>query len=85
MTMNSVSVGIKIGMATSGTMMASSQLDGGNISITAAVTCCVFVAGVVWWLAKKFEHIDGQIKELKDQGNDLKEQVKRLTDYNEDQ
>ena len=76
--MNGAMIGLKIGAATSGSMLAAAELDGGNISITAAVACCVFVSGVVWWLSKKFEHIDGQI-------NDLKKQVKRLTDYNEDQ
>ena len=62
--MNEITVASKIGAATGFTMLAAGTLDGGNVSVTTAATCCVFVGGCVWWLAKRFQAIDDRLNSM---------------------
>lgn len=47
----------KVAAATSGTMAIVGNIEGANISVTVALTCAVFIAGIVWWLASRFQKI----------------------------
>ena len=47
----------KVGAATSATMAIVGNIEGQNISVTVALTCSVFIAGIVWWLASRFQKI----------------------------
>lgn len=69
--MSAIAAGIKIGMATGGAMFASGALDEGSISVRAAIGCCVFVAGCIWWLGKKFQSIDDKLKYMSHRMNSL--------------
>ncbi len=62
MNMEPLAIGAKIGAACGSALFASSGLDEGNISIVAAITCMVFVCGVVWWLAAKFQRLDDKLE-----------------------
>ena len=55
--MISIYAGTKVGVATSAAMVAVGSLDGGNVSVTAAVGCCIFVGGLTWHLSKGLQKI----------------------------
>lgn len=51
--------GTAIGGATGLTMFASSSInvEDGRVSVAVAVTCTVFICGICWWLATRFQSI----------------------------
>jgi hypothetical protein len=59
---------VKVGCPTGLTMFATSSniepvlnLEKGQISVAVAVTCTVFICGLVWYLASRFQALaDGQ-------------------------
>lgn len=60
--MEAIAAGVKIGIATGTALFATGALDDGSVSLRAAVGCGVFVAGCIWWLAKKFQRIDDKLE-----------------------
>lgn len=62
--MSELWLGIKMGGAVSGSMVAAANIDGGNISVTAAVGVCVSVAGMTWWLSSRFQKIDDRLTSI---------------------
>jgi len=57
--MHELWMALKLGGITGLTMFASSavNIEDGRVSVTVAVTCAVFIAGIVWWLASRFQKI----------------------------
>mgnify|MGYP006921333865 CR=1 FL=1 len=64
--MNDVIMAGKIGIATGVTMFASSSvnIEDGRVSLAVAVTCTVFICGIVWWLSSRFQSITDNQSEM---------------------
>lgn len=52
-----VKVGVSTGVAMVATAAASMNIEDGRVSVVVAVTCTVFISGIVWWLGKKFQEL----------------------------
>lgn len=68
--MHELFIACKIGVTTGLTMFAISNanIEDGRVSIAVAVTCTVFICGMVWWLASKFQ-------KLTDANNDFRNRL----------
>lgn len=57
---------LKVGVATGIAMFASTpgNLEDSRVSLAVAVTCTVFICGIVWWLASRFQSIYDNQKEM---------------------
>lgn len=87
--MTGLGEGMALGGATGATLLASAGLEQGSISIMAAASCTVFVAGAVWWLSAKFQRIDDKLNFLHKRMDELpcvdgckpKRKLERGTEY----
>lgn len=64
----SLLVGMKVGGTTGLTMFAAETLlvEDGRVSVAVAVTCTVFICGVVWWLASRFQKVDDRLLRMEE-------------------
>lgn len=62
----------KVGGATAGTMFAlGNMIEDSHVSVTVAITCCVFISTVVWWLASRFQKIDDRLVKIENSMNNF--------------
>ena len=62
--MTHVFAGIKLGTLTTVAMVATGTIEDGHVSITVAITCCVFISGIVWWLSSQFQRISDRLDSI---------------------
>jgi hypothetical protein len=58
--------GLKIGGATTIAMVVVEQvpIEKVRVSLAVAVSCCVFICGLTWWLSSRFTKIDARLEGL---------------------
>jgi hypothetical protein len=66
-------VGLKVGGMTGATMLAAETvlLEHGRVSVVVAVSCTVFICGIVWWLASRFQKVDDRLSNMERQLDSL--------------
>lgn len=42
------------------------NIEDGRVSLAVAVTCTVFICGIVWWLSSRFQRISDSIEGLRE-------------------
>lgn len=59
-------VGLKVGGVTGAAMVATEALvlENGRVSVVVAVSCTVFICGIVWWLASRFQRVDDRLSNM---------------------
>ena len=64
--MNELWAAVKVGSSTGIAMFAaeSMPIEDGKVSVVVAVTCTVFICGIVWWLASRFQRIDDRLHNI---------------------
>lgn len=80
--MNEFYTAAKVGVSTGVAMLATVgvNIEDGRVSVAVAVTCTVFICGIVWWLSSRFQSIADSQKEM---NNRLTKIERELTARNE--
>jgi hypothetical protein len=72
----------KIGVSTGATMLAatniSANIEDGRISVVVAVTCTVFICGIVWWLSSRFQKIEDSTAQTNRRLDAMEAQMKTM-------
>ena len=59
--MNNAIAGIALGGATGGALIAADLVSASNLNLRDALALVVFVAGLVWWMGRKFTKIEDKL------------------------
>lgn len=70
----------KVAIATGTTMFASTSVnvEDGRVSVAVAVTCTVFICGICWWLASRFQSISDSQNEMKASQAEMKARLAKI-------
>lgn len=62
--MEAIGISAITGLVAGAVVIGTQRVDEGNISLSAACACMVFVGGIIWLLASRFQKIDDRLDKI---------------------